>query len=199
MKTSEAINGFIADDPRLTYSQDGTPRFYARIGIPHYEATGDGRFRRLDNTYHDLIQFGLAAELSYERFSRGDEFIAQGQTRQYTREVEGQSRTDEQFLARRIGHDPNTTIYVVDRRPRAEREAATQQATERQEIEQQATAEAPTAHTAQQAQQYPAPQAQTPASQHAAVPPPPEQTASQLGQAAPVTTQQAPVGEPIAH
>lgn len=62
-------------------------------------------------------------ELSAERFRKGDTFVAQGYVRDYTRDVDGQERTDEQFVAKRLGHDPNLTTYTVDRRPRAEREA----------------------------------------------------------------------------
>ncbi len=131
IRTSQAINGFISDDPRLSYTQDGQARFYARVGIKHFQRTDDGQFHRLANTYHDLIQFGRAAELSYERFSKGDEFLAQGEVREYTRDVDGVSRTDEQFLARRIGHDPNTTTYTVERRPAADRDGTERESPER--------------------------------------------------------------------
>lgn len=115
IKTSQAINGFISADPRLTYSESGQARFYARVGINHFEPQDDGSFRKLDPTYHDLIQFGKSAERSADRFVKGDDIIAQGYTREYTREVNGQERTDEQFVAKRIGHDPNVTDYTVDR------------------------------------------------------------------------------------
>lgn len=69
------------------------------------------------------MQFGKGAELSAERFRKGDNFLAQGYVRDYTRVVDGQERTDEQFVAKRLSHDPNLTTYTVDRRPRAEREA----------------------------------------------------------------------------
>jgi single-stranded DNA-binding protein len=137
IKTSQAITGFISDDPRLSYTQDGQARFYARVGIKHFERTGDGQFHRLANSYHDLIQFGKAAELSYERFSKGDEFVAQGEVREYTRDVDGASRTDEQFLARRIGHDPNTTTYTVERQPAAERDGAEREGADREAGERQ--------------------------------------------------------------
>ncbi len=123
IKTSQAINGFISADPRLTYSESGQARFYARVGINHFEPQDDGSFRKLDPTYHDLIQFGKSAERSAEQFVKGDDFIAQGYVREYTRDVNGTERTDEQFVAKRIGHDPNTTTYTVDRRPAAERQA----------------------------------------------------------------------------
>ena len=36
IKTSQAINGFISADPRLTFSESGQARFYARVCINHY-------------------------------------------------------------------------------------------------------------------------------------------------------------------
>ncbi len=123
IRTSPSINGFIASDPRLTFNDDGEARFYARIGQNHYRREDDGSFTELEPTFHDLVQFGKGAELSAERFRKGDNFVAQGYVRDYTRDVDGQERTDEQFVAKRLGHDPNLTTYTVDRRPRAEREA----------------------------------------------------------------------------
>lgn len=123
IKTSQSINGFIATDPRLTFNAEGQARFYARIGINHYQRNDDGSFTELDPTFHDLIQFGRGAELSAERFRKGDNFLAQGYVRDYTRFVDGQERTDQQFVTNRLAHDPNTTTYHVDRRPRREREA----------------------------------------------------------------------------
>jgi single-strand DNA-binding protein len=115
IKTTVAINGFIATDPKLTISDDGQARFYARVGINHYQRHVDGGFTKLDPTYHDLIQFGKAAEISAERFRKGDEFLAQGYQRDYTRRVGGQTRSDQQFVAKRLAHDPNTTRYTVQR------------------------------------------------------------------------------------
>ncbi len=123
IKTSPSINGFIANDPRLTFNDDGEARFYARIGQNHYRREDDGSFSELEPTFHDLVQFGKGAELSADRFRKGDNFVAQGYVREYTRVVDGQERTDDQFVAKRLSHDPNLTTYTVDRRPRAEREA----------------------------------------------------------------------------
>ena len=93
IKTSQAINGFISADPRLTFSESGQARFYARVGINHYEPQQDGSFRKLDPTYHDLIQFGKSAEMSADRYVKGDDIVAQGYTREYTRNVNGEERT----------------------------------------------------------------------------------------------------------
>ena len=125
IKTSQSINGFIASDPRLTFNDQGQARFYARIGIPHYRREDDGSFTELEPSYHDLIQFGKGAELSAERFRKGDTFLAQGRVREYTRTVDGEPVTDEQFVTNRMSHDPNTTAYRVERRPRSERDAPT--------------------------------------------------------------------------
>jgi len=109
LKTSQSINGFIASDPRLTFNDDGQARLYARIGINHYRREEDGSFTELEPSFHDLIQFGKGAELSAERFRKGDNFLAQGYVRDYTRVVDGQERTDEQFVTKRLAHDPNIT------------------------------------------------------------------------------------------
>jgi single-strand DNA-binding protein len=123
IKTSPSINGFIANDPRLTFNDNGEARFYARFGQNHYRREDDGSFSELEPTFHDLVQFGKGAELSAERFRKGDNFLAQGYVRDYKHVVDGQDRTDEQFVAKRLSHDPNLTTYSVDRRPRSEREA----------------------------------------------------------------------------
>lgn len=124
MKTSQSINGFIASDPKLTFNDEGLARFYARVGINHYQRNADGTFTELDPTFHDLIQFGKGAELSADRFRKGDNFLAQGYVRDYTHTVNGEQITDQQFVTNRLAHDPNTTTYQVDRRPRTQREAA---------------------------------------------------------------------------
>lgn len=115
IKTSQAINGFIASQPNLTHGDDGTPRFYARIGINHFERRQDGTFAELEPTFHDLIQFGKAAERSAALFAKGDQFIAQGRTDDFTREVANHTVADQRFIASRIGHDATITRYQVER------------------------------------------------------------------------------------
>lgn len=122
IKTTESINGFIASEPRLTHPEGGQARFYARIGINHFRREEDGSFTESEPTYHDLIQFGRGAELSAERFRKGDKFLAQGHVRDYTHLVDGEERTDQQFVTNRLAHDPNLTTYNVHRRPHSERE-----------------------------------------------------------------------------
>ncbi len=122
IKTSQSINGFIASDPRLTRPDGGQARLYARVGINHFRREEDGSFTELEPTFHDLIQFGRGAEFSAERFRKGDRFLAQGHVRDYTRVVDGEERTDQQFVTNRLAHDPNTTTYHVERRTGSGRE-----------------------------------------------------------------------------
>ena len=124
LKTSQAVNGFIASDPKITFNDEGQARLYARIGINHFRREEDGSFTELEPSFHDLIQFGKGAELSAERFRKGDNFLAQGYVRDYTRVVDGQERTDQQFVAKRLAHDPNVTTYHVERRARSSERAA---------------------------------------------------------------------------
>ena len=119
IKTSQSINGFIASDPRITFNDDGQARLYARIGINHFRREESGAFTELEPSFHDLIQFGKGAELSALRFRKGDNFLAQGYVRDYTHTVDGQERTDEQFVTKRLAHDPNITPYRVERRARS--------------------------------------------------------------------------------
>jgi single-strand DNA-binding protein len=123
IRTEPSIRGFIASDPRITFNDHGEARFYARYGVNEWHREDDGSFTKTGTEYYDLVQFGKAAELSYGRFRKGDDFIAQGHARDYPHEVNGEQVTDQQFVARRIGHDPNTTTYEVIRGPRADREA----------------------------------------------------------------------------
>ncbi|SDU25877.1 single-stranded DNA-binding protein [Jiangella alkaliphila] len=122
IKTMQSINGFIASDPQLTFT-NGKARFYARIGIRHYEPLEGGRFRDLEPTFHDLVQFGKSAERSIELLRRGDNFIAQGSVRTYTRDNDGVEEEAEQFVAKRIGHDLNLTNYTVQRKNAAAQQA----------------------------------------------------------------------------
>lgn len=138
IKSFEGINAYIAEQPRLTGVDEGNPRFYTRIGIKHFEPDGRGGWARLEDSYHPLVQFGDAAVLSFERFRPGDEILAQGRTREYTRDVNGEQRTEEQFVAFRISHDPNTTTYTVDRQ-HASRQNPGRDAPERQAADRDAT------------------------------------------------------------
>lgn len=113
--TRQAVAGFIATEPRLTYSDDGTPRFYARIGIEHSQQQPDGSFAQLEPTFHDMSAFRRAAEEGVARFHKGDKFIATGRVHEYTYKKDGQTVETEEFVVSRFGHDLARTRYEVDR------------------------------------------------------------------------------------
>lgn len=111
IQTKESLSGFIASDPELTFTSKGDARLYMRIGQPQSRLEDDGSFTSLDPTFADLVMFRKSAERAHEQFRKGDNFIAEGETRTYTTS-EG---SREQFVASRIGHDNNITRYNVDR------------------------------------------------------------------------------------
>ncbi|WP_048776683.1 single-stranded DNA-binding protein [Sanguibacter keddieii] len=113
--TRDGIAGFIASEPRLAPTEKGVPRYYSRFGQEHYQREQDRSFTKLETTFGDLVMFGRTAEEAYSRFSKGDNFLAQGDVRAYT-DQSGQER--DEFIARRIGNDTARTRYDVDRTPR---------------------------------------------------------------------------------
>lgn len=113
--TQQAVVGFIATEPRLSYSEDGTARFYARIGIEHARQEPDGSFTQLDPSFHDMSAFRRAAEEGLTRFRKGDKFIATGRVREYSYEKDGHTIEAEEFIASRFGHDLARTRYEVER------------------------------------------------------------------------------------
>ena len=64
----------------------------------------------------DLVLFGRQAERAYDRFRKGDQFVASGYLNQYERQRDGQAISCEEFVARRIGHDSHGTPYTVERK-----------------------------------------------------------------------------------
>ncbi len=116
--TQESVSGFIATVPKLTTSANGNHRLYFRFGQEHFRREDDGSFTQLETSFHHLVMFGRSAELAQERFSRGDNFIAEGYQQPVSFEREGQAVESEEFVAKRIGHDMARTRYVVNRSPR---------------------------------------------------------------------------------
>lgn len=113
--TRESVSGFVASEPQLSFTQNGDARFYARIGQEHARREDDGSYTPLEATFTDLVLFGKSAERAFEKFQKGDSFIAEGQARTYIQTVDGKDTERDQFVARRIGHDNNRTTYTVDR------------------------------------------------------------------------------------
>ena len=117
--TQQSISGFIASDPQLSYNANGQARFYARFGQEHFERNQDGTFTQLDPTFHDLVAFRATAERAYERFAKGDSFVAEGYVREYEATRDGEQVPTEQFVAKKLGHDLARTRYDVDRTSRS--------------------------------------------------------------------------------
>ena len=132
IRTKEALSGFVATDPELTFTSKGDARVYMRVGQPQARFEEDGTFTQLDPEFTDLVMFRKSAELAHEQFRKGDNFIAEGETRPYTGD-DGTER--EQFVASRIGHDNNITRYTVDRGA-PERETPQHEAPGREQVQQ---------------------------------------------------------------
>lgn len=133
IRTKESLAGFVATDPELTFTSSGDARVYMRVGQPQARFEQDGTFTQLDPEFTDLVMFRRSAELAHEQFRKGDNFIAEGETRTYTGD-DGAER--EQFIASRIGHDNNITRYTVNRSA-PERETPQQEAPGREQVQQQ--------------------------------------------------------------
>lgn len=114
--TQESVSGFIASVPQLSQTERGDARFYAKIGQEHYRKEADGSFTQTETTFHDLVAYRKTAERAYDRFSKGDNFLAEGYTREYDRtNDDGVSVKAEEFIAKKLGHDLARTRYEVDR------------------------------------------------------------------------------------
>ncbi len=138
IRTKESLAGFVATDPELTFTSNGDARVYMRVGQPQARFEQDGTFTQLNPEFTDLVMFRRSAELAHEQFRKGDNFIAEGETRTYTGD-DGADR--EQFIASRIGHDNNITRYTVDRGA-PERETPQHEAPGREQVQQLAQREA---------------------------------------------------------
>ena len=132
IRAKDSLSGFNATDPELTHSSKGDARLYMRVGQPQARFEEDGTFTNLDPAFTDLVMFRKSAELAHAQFRKGDNFIAEGETRTYTGN-EGADR--EQFVASRIGHDNNITRYTVDRTG-PERDAAKREAPVQEQVQQ---------------------------------------------------------------
>jgi single-strand DNA-binding protein len=114
--TQQSLSGFIVTDPELTITSKGEARFYAKIGQEHFQRNDDGSFTQLESTFHNLVQYRKAAERSYERFQKGDNFVAEGYVHEYDHDVDGQPQHGEEFVAKKIGHDAARQNYTVNRK-----------------------------------------------------------------------------------
>lgn len=115
IRTQQSLTGFIATDPQLTYTERGEARFYARVGQENYRREQDGSFTKLEPDFHNLVIYRASAERAYERFAKGDSFVAEGYAHEYSYTRDGQQIDGEEFVAKKIGHDTARTTYEVAR------------------------------------------------------------------------------------
>lgn len=135
IKTQQSLSGFIRGDMELRNTSNGRPMFTAKAGQNQFEHLGQGQFRQLDNEFIPIVQFGNSAKKSFEQFRPGDRFIAEGYTRDYTYTKDGEERTEQQFVVKKIGHDTAWTNYDVHRKeaaPAVDQEAAGQEVAQEQ-------------------------------------------------------------------
>ncbi len=52
--TQLSLQGFIAPDPYLHFSENGTARFSARVGVLQFRLNSNGSNAQLKPTFHDL-------------------------------------------------------------------------------------------------------------------------------------------------
>ena len=120
--TRMSLHGFIATAPEFNV-ENGQRRFFARVGVEHYQRSGPDDWAKLPPTFHNLVVYGKTAEYAYARFKVGDSFIASGHINQYEVLRDGHTHVGEEFEANRIGHDVARSRYTVDRRPARQPEA----------------------------------------------------------------------------
>jgi single-strand DNA-binding protein len=114
--TQMSLHGFIATVPDLHFSENGVPRFYARVGVRQFRQNRDGSITELEPAFHDLVMFRKTAERAYEAFRKGDTFVASDYVNDNPFERHGQRIVREEFVARHVGHNLVLTKYVVERK-----------------------------------------------------------------------------------
>ena len=100
IRTQQSISGFIASDPQLTETERGEARFYARYGQENFRREDDGTFTKLETSFHNLVMYRSTAQRAYERFEKGDSFVAEGYLHEYSYERDGQTLEGEEFVAK---------------------------------------------------------------------------------------------------
>jgi single-stranded DNA-binding protein len=111
-----SLQGSIATDPDLHFSENGVARFCARVGVRQFRQNADGSTIQLEPTFHDLVIFRKAADQAYESFRKGDTFVATGHINENPYERHGRRIVHKEFVARHIGRNLVLTKYVVERK-----------------------------------------------------------------------------------
>lgn len=121
IRTYESFAGFIASTPNTEPTGKGKPRFYAHAGQNQFRKEEDGHYTKTGTEYVPIVAYDRVAEELAARFARGDTFVAEGYTRPFSYQKDGQTVEGEEFVIWRVGHDAIRTPYTVERVPRTDR------------------------------------------------------------------------------
>lgn len=113
--TQMSLVGFVASSPELHFTKQGVECCRLRVGVEQWRREVDGEFTKLEPTFYDMVAFESTARETYARFRKGDSFVASGYIHEYEVKSQGASTIKEEFVAKKIGHNANTTDYVVQR------------------------------------------------------------------------------------
>lgn len=125
IRNYESFSGFIASTPNTELTGKGKPWFYARAGQNQFRKEEDGSYTKTGTEYMTIVAYDKVAEELAARFARGDSFVAEGYSRPYSYEKDGQTVEGEEFVIWKVGHDAVRTRYDVDRSPRTTRDTET--------------------------------------------------------------------------
>jgi single-strand DNA-binding protein len=115
MRTKESLWGFFASDPQLSFNEDGEARLFAWIGQEQFERNADGSFTQGETKFYPFKMFRRSAEHAYEKFARGDNFVASGHVQKFSYQKDGETVSGEEFIATHVGPDAARTSYAVNR------------------------------------------------------------------------------------
>ena len=113
MRTKESLWGFFASDPQLSFNEDGEARLFAWIGQEQFERNPDGSFTQGETKFYPFKMFRRSAEHAYEKFARGDTFVASGHVQKFSYEKDGETISGEEFIATHIGPDAADVIDIT--------------------------------------------------------------------------------------
>ena len=91
---------------------------HTHFGQENFQREQDGSFAKLESSFGNLVLYRATAKRAFERFTKGDQFVAEYYAHDYTYERDGQNIAGEKFFAKKIGHDTARTRYDADRTPR---------------------------------------------------------------------------------
>ncbi|QRY41417.1 single-stranded DNA-binding protein [Microbacterium hominis] len=106
IRTYQSFSGYVATDPSIQPTPDGTPRFYARAGQRQAHREPDGTFTAQPTQYMPILAFGAAAEEA-ALLARGDSFVAEGRIRTVSYDKNGTHVEGEEFEIFKIGRRPD--------------------------------------------------------------------------------------------